>query len=229
MGNTESVEIAGLSLNKVTAAAQVARAIREELLVGRLRPGVQLQEVPMAASVGVSRNTMREAIQILVREGLVRHNVNRGFIVTQLTLADIEDIYRVRRILEIAGVQAAEKVRPERLSAFNEIVEQISRSAEARDWMGTVASDLLFHSQIVSLLGSYRLSSFFTLLLSELRLGLMLIDQTTFDGRKLGPQHAELAELLQTRQFSLCEARLTQHLAESEQNLRDIFSIRNKC
>ena len=94
--NTRPQEFSGLSIKRVSTAAQVAVAIRNKILNGELIPGMQLQEIPIAAAAEVSRHTIREAIQILVREGLVRHNVHRGFTVTQLCDADIDDIYRVR-------------------------------------------------------------------------------------------------------------------------------------
>src|SRR5581483_10940728 len=52
-------------INRVSVADQVASILRQRILSGELRPGTALQEVPLAASLGVSRNTMREATRIL--------------------------------------------------------------------------------------------------------------------------------------------------------------------
>jgi len=57
-------------LNRVSVADQVAALLRQRILEGEFRPGAQLQELPLASSLGVSRNTMREAIRILSIEGL---------------------------------------------------------------------------------------------------------------------------------------------------------------
>jgi len=52
-------------INRVSVADQAAAILRQRILNGELRPGTPLQEIPLAASLGVSRNTMREAVRIL--------------------------------------------------------------------------------------------------------------------------------------------------------------------
>ena len=47
-------------INRVSVADQVATLLRQRILEGEFRPGTQLQELPLASSLGVSRNTMRE-------------------------------------------------------------------------------------------------------------------------------------------------------------------------
>jgi DNA-binding GntR family transcriptional regulator len=220
-------EIRGMSIKRLSMAGQVAGELRERILCGELRPGAPLQEIPLAASAGVSRNTVREAIQILVREGLARHNVHRGGSVTQLTDKDINDIYCVRRSLEIAGVRAAANAEPGRITALDAVVDEMRRACETKDWLQSVTSDILFHRHIVAFLQSDRLDEFFGALLSELRLGLVLVDRTTFSGEHLAAQHSELVELLGSGRLAECEIRLLEHLSESEQNLREVIETQS--
>src|SRR5258707_10330814 len=84
-------------INRVSVADQVATLLRQRILEGEFRPGTQLQELPLASSLGVSRNTMREAIRILSLEGLLRRSLHRGAAVSQLSLRD------VRRSTSCAG------------------------------------------------------------------------------------------------------------------------------
>src|SRR5438876_1205630 len=65
-------------IHRVSVADQVASILRQRILKGELRPGMPLQEVPLAASLGVSRNTMREATRILSLEGLLTRSIHRG-------------------------------------------------------------------------------------------------------------------------------------------------------
>jgi DNA-binding GntR family transcriptional regulator len=69
-------------IHRVSVADQVASVLRQRILKGELRPGMPLQEVPLAASLGVSRNTMREATRILSLEGLLKRSVHRGVAVS---------------------------------------------------------------------------------------------------------------------------------------------------
>ncbi len=218
----EPTEMGGLVINRVSMAAQLSVALREKILSGEFKPGSTLQESTLSLSAGVSRNTMREALQILVRDGLVRHSVHHGFTITRLSDDDIDEIYRVRRTLEIAGVEAASKARPEEMHALELCVEEIHRALGAKDWSRIVESDMLFHRRLVAFLGSERIDRFFESLLSELRLGLMLFDRTKFDDGDLAEQHSRLIELLRTAQISECTSLLLQHLAESEAAIHSI-------
>jgi DNA-binding GntR family transcriptional regulator len=222
--DTPQNEIGRISIARVSMASQVAAVIRGKILGGELKPGSQLAEIPLAAWAGVSRNTMREAIQVLVREGLVRHSKHRGGTVTKLKEKDIDDIYQARRCLERAGIRAACVAAPDQIVELERIVSEIGTAAKASDWSQMVSGDLFFHHQLVTFLGSDRLNRFYNTLLSELRLGLVLVDRTTFDGSRLFSQHSELLELIRTGQTEECVARLTEHLAESERNLRDVIS-----
>ena len=57
----------------------------------------------MAESIGISRNTLRDAIRVLARQGLVTHTMHRGAVVTTLSEEDVADLFRVRRAPRAAG------------------------------------------------------------------------------------------------------------------------------
>src|SRR5436190_14527820 len=99
--------LVGLRVHRASSAQQVASAIRDQLLGGEVAPGTRLRDRALAASLEVSRNTVRDAMQILASEGLVRQNFHREVTVTELGLDELADAYRVRRRLEVAGVRAA--------------------------------------------------------------------------------------------------------------------------
>src|SRR5206468_11246942 len=105
-------------INRVSIADQVASILRRRILDGELLPGTALQEVPMATSLGVSRNTVREATRILSLEGLLKRSAHRGVAVAQLSLEDVAEIYRVRHLLEIPAVLAA---KPDCTDVFSEL------------------------------------------------------------------------------------------------------------
>jgi DNA-binding transcriptional regulator YhcF (GntR family) len=101
--------LASLEIKKASTAEQVAEALRAMILSGQVAQGRPLREVALAERIGVSRNTMREAIRILAREGLVAHELHKGAVVTTLAERDVEDIFRVRRALELAAVHALDR------------------------------------------------------------------------------------------------------------------------
>ena len=81
-------------------APRLAEAIRNKLIAGELKPGQRLSEVKLSSDLQVSRNSLREAFRLLTKEGLLRHEPNRGVFVEIPSMASIIDIYRVRRLIE---------------------------------------------------------------------------------------------------------------------------------
>ena len=69
-------------IHRLSVADQVASVLRQRILDGELRPGTPLQELSLATALGVSRNTMREALRILALEGLLHRNLHRGVVVS---------------------------------------------------------------------------------------------------------------------------------------------------
>ncbi|HEX6017954.1 MAG TPA: GntR family transcriptional regulator [Burkholderiaceae bacterium] len=85
-------------------AEQVYHALRDRLRSGAIGAGEVLQEVPLAAQLGVSRTPVREAMARLASEGLLATD-RRSFAVPALTLADVDDIYELRFLLEPAAMR----------------------------------------------------------------------------------------------------------------------------
>src|SRR5246127_4792803 len=143
-------------IHRISVADQVAGILRQRVLNGELRPGTALQEIPLAESLGVSRNTMREAMRILSLEGLLKRSIHRGIAVEQLSLQDVHEIYHVRRVLEISAVRAAKNPAPQLLREIRAALEQYEDAVRASDWVSAVSHDLHFHSLLIRFLGNKR-------------------------------------------------------------------------
>jgi len=90
-----------------TAQEAVLREIRQRLLEGRLRPGEAIRPDKLGEELGVSAVPVREALRILEGEKQVFHRPHRGYIVTELDIEDLEEIFRIREILEAEAIRLA--------------------------------------------------------------------------------------------------------------------------
>jgi DNA-binding GntR family transcriptional regulator len=210
-------------INRVSVADQVAALLRQRILEGEFRPGTQLQELPMASSLGVSRNTMREAIRILSLEGLLRRSLHRGAAVSQLSLRDVEEIYQLRRMLELPAVLAARRPDPGLLREVRSAVEQYELAVRARNWSRAVSHDFHFHSLLIRFHGNKRLDSFYKNMLGELRVGMVLVDRSHDNPGALIPVHRKMCQLLTSGKLKQCAAVLERHLEDSESRLTQIM------
>ena len=208
-----------LLIRRTSTADQVADAIRKRILSGDLTPGTALREVALANSMGVSRNTVREGIRALVGEGLVRHNIHRGVFVARLTMNDINDIFRVRTVIETAASQVT-PFPPEQLRQMERAADELTTAIEGDDSEAILDADITFHRKMVEGFGSPRLSAFHATVLSELRLGLFLLDSRDVEGPpEWLAHHREMLELLRNGRRKDCAKAVRAHLSYTADRL----------
>lgn len=104
-------------------ADDVYRQLREDILLGRLRPRDLLVEVDLAERLKVSRTPIRESLQRLAADGLIVSH-RRRWVVYEHTLEEIADIYEVRMALEgFAAHLACQRATDEQITALKEFFD----------------------------------------------------------------------------------------------------------
>ncbi len=112
---------------------QIAARLSERITAGVYAPGRRVMEQEVSAEFSVSRGPVREALRLLEREGLVTILPRRGAQVTQLSIAEVREIFDIRAALNgLRDRQIAESAgRGEVLPALEQGVERLSRLAPA--------------------------------------------------------------------------------------------------
>ncbi|WP_118182125.1 GntR family transcriptional regulator [Paraburkholderia phosphatilytica] len=87
-------------LQATTVAEQAADALRRKIISGEFPEGYQLRQDALAAEFGVSRIPVREALVQLEGEGLVRIVPHKGAVVSELSIAEISELFMLRGLLE---------------------------------------------------------------------------------------------------------------------------------
>lgn len=210
-------------LRRSSTADEVVALLRARIVSGDLPPGTQLREVHLAREVGISRPTLREALQGLRQEGLVRHEPHRGMFVATLGAAEIRDIYSVRRVIEAPAARAAHRASPAGLEAVGAAFERLA-ALEGEDDGKIIEADLQFHQAIVALLDSPRLTSFYDSVVASLRpcLTLLTIERPSVVHPDSVAQHREIADAILARQGRAAERLVTAHIDANEAMLLEI-------
>ncbi len=133
------------------AAEAAAEAIRDMIRHRELLPGEPIRQQDMAERLEVSRVPIREALNSLQKEGLLRHERNRGYFVAKLSASQLGQIYLMRELLETALMR--EIVWPEdaaidELAAIN---TDLSEAAEKDRPAVVAALNRQFHEAIFAL------------------------------------------------------------------------------
>jgi DNA-binding GntR family transcriptional regulator len=216
--------LAGLEVQLESTAEQVAGVLREAIVDGRLSQGTYLREVPLSERFGVSRNTVREATQILVGEGLVTREMHRGAFVSKLGVQDVRDLYRVRRIVELEAVRDAVSKDQSGLQAAIHALEQAIGEG---DRMGLVEHDLQFHHELVEGMTSDRLGGLFESVAGELRLCLTLVGGTSYDDPRVAlHEHEAILAALERSDAEEARRLLGEHLDGAERQLIEMLEER---
>ncbi|MGW9440497.1 MULTISPECIES: GntR family transcriptional regulator [unclassified Streptomyces] len=141
-----------------TAQQFVLEELRRAITTGELKPGDQIRQDALAARFEVSRVPLREALKALEAEGLVVHHIHRGYFVAELSLGDLEEIYRIRELLETEAVRLAAVRMPEgTVGALEGIQREVERAAADGDVPAMAAANRLFHFTLIEASGMPRL------------------------------------------------------------------------
>lgn len=211
---------ASLRLEHVSTVDRAAEELRRSLFDGDLAPGTPLREVALADALGVSRSTVREALAILVSEGLADRVPNKGTQVRRLDPAQVTDVCRARTVIERAGVlrweEAAEAERDDvrrALATYSDLRGSDCTTAEF------TAAHLEIHRALAGLTGSSRLVAAAEALHAEVRLALAHVDRARGNAAEQVHSHSHLLELMESGRLEDAAAELTEHLAEAEESM----------
>lgn len=199
-----------------SASGRVREKLRLQILRGELPPGTRLMDRALAPEHGVSRNSVREALRLLVNDGLVASTVNAGASVRVLTPADVSDIYAARRILEVGGVRGSSQASDATLRRLDEAAQASIEDRRLQQWRDAGTASLAFHSALVALSGSVRLDRFFAGMAAQLRLAFAVMpDEAAFQAQWVDRDRS-IADLLLAGRRESAEIELLGYLADSE-------------
>lgn len=137
------------------------QSIRLQILSGERPGGEWLREDELAASIGVSRTPVREALRKLAAEGLVTHEPNRGVQVHSWTTEDLKEVFGLRSLLEPWGCALAAVRGEADLALLQELADKMDAAAEGPTPDFEALTDLnnRFHGTILAASGSRRVQS----------------------------------------------------------------------
>jgi DNA-binding GntR family transcriptional regulator len=166
-------------------------------MYGSLPAGSQLGESELAARLGVSRGPLREAMQRLVQEGLLRSEPHRGLFVITLDESDVRDVYLARLAIERAACQLLMAAnRGEAVVQLTEALKGLMAAAARRDRVAMSDADQAFHHALVRASGSPRLERMAQTLLVETRMCLDALQEKYPEPEELVGEHQVLVDAI---------------------------------
>jgi DNA-binding GntR family transcriptional regulator len=191
-----------------------ADRIRDLVLSGALAPGERLGEARLSQHLGISRPPLREAIRILVQQGLLERLPRRGVRVVSLTHRDVDDIYSLRAVLDRFAVELAMPVRdPAALDPLRAAVAQMRAAAAVDHHAEYVAANREFHLSLIRLGDNGRLTMTYELLMNQMQLMMSVnLRRESVHDRELGVRrHQDLLAAIESGDVGQALAALSAH------------------
>ncbi|MGP9034302.1 GntR family transcriptional regulator [Glutamicibacter mysorens] len=161
---------------KASLTEQVSTMIRAAIVAGEMAPGEHYSAIGISEKLGVSRTPVREALQLLEKEGIVTVAKNRGVRVNQISLDEIVEVFQLRLAIEPAaasrGVRNATEGDIKQLKSLHQRMLEIGETGDGR---ATLEADKEFHLYLLGLAGNAKLDN----VVGELRNLVLAHGQTT--------------------------------------------------
>lgn len=131
----------------------IAAGLRERILRGELQPGEIISETHWGRQLGVAQASVREALNHLAGEGLVRKEPGRSARVTNLTQSEVIQAYELRSVMEGLAARLLAEQKAD-LGELERSIEEMERAALKGNLRGALEADLLFHLRLCELSGN---------------------------------------------------------------------------
>jgi DNA-binding GntR family transcriptional regulator len=193
-----------------TIQAALAATVRDRIIRGELPAGQKIDQHALAAEFEVSRMPVREALRQLDAEGFLTLVPHKGAVVSDLSPAQVEEIYEIRSVLEgLAASLSVKRLTDADLDRLRELVATLRHITDVHEWTATNGD---FHRLLVSRCNRPRLLEQILLLRRQstphVRMYVGLLNQ---DGQA-DREHSEILRAAVERDAYAVEQLVRQHL-----------------
>lgn len=203
-------------VSNTTRREVVLDALRRALLTGELVPGQRVKEAPLAEMLGVSRPTVREAINQLVHEGSLVQVPYKGISVAQPSPQDLLDVAQVRVSLEtLAALHVAKAPEGEGMARLRAALEVHLDAIEAGDPVATDLTHLELHRTLWEASENQMLMRIWPLVESQIRMAMSLDQATRDDPERDAELHRRLVAVIEGGDEDEIVTEVRNHIARS--------------
>jgi DNA-binding GntR family transcriptional regulator len=213
--------------------SDVYRVLRDRILSQELKAGEKLSDLRLSSELGVSRTPIREALHQLAQDGVVIAEPNRGFFVATFTRDDLEEIFELRRVLELYAIeQLGDEDHKEDLDHARfelEHVERLITNASTRQQKQEAGDAFLktdrgFHSWLVSTVGNKRMTTIVSGLWTQIAIFQQVEDEIPEWMQVAVGQHRELLNRLLEGDVKNASKLMAKHLDDMRELVLEDFA-----
>ena len=200
--------------------------LKEAIIQNRLTPNMVLTEEQLARDLAISRTPVRQALEKLAYEKLVRFQQGRGAVVVELSEDNIRQVYEVRQLVEPATARlAARSIEPEKLEELRLILEGQKSSITARDYTSYLLGDYRFHTGIAQASRNEILHEIVVKLSVQVQRFLILSRNLPEKAGVAMEEHSLILRALEARDEDTAEEAMLEHVTKVRERLADVVTF----
>lgn len=128
----------------------IYRYLYDKIITLKIQPGAKINISQLASDLNVSRTTIREAITMLISDGLVQQDDQHRLTIAELNTYEMFDVYESRRILELdAAKRLCEYIADTELKLLTKYAQDFKKAIEERNYLATFEADKNYHRLII--------------------------------------------------------------------------------
>lgn len=212
-------------LDRKGLVLRVAGLLRKAIVTGQLEAGAHLSESVIARDLGISRAPVREAARLLESSGLLTSETNRGFFVRRISTKDLDDLYELRLVIEVAAVKRL--VRNWTQDTEDALQSQVARlyqvAKEDHDMLAQVEADMQFHRLLCSGSDNPKFLSVFEHVATETEFSIMAVGQLYDNPTRIAETHEPIVEALASGVEDKAVAAISYHIGEARRVVIEQF------
>jgi DNA-binding GntR family transcriptional regulator len=203
-------------------AKMAYEAIRKSILSGQWKIGELYNEKAIAADLGISRTPVREALLELASQDLILFLPRRGLMVNRFTRRDVDEIFELRKAIELAAVEKVTLASPPfDLFEIEEALLKQRKAAKEKDYLAFMEADRIFHTSFSELTNNRRLIA----ALENLRdmMHVMGVKALALEGRALQviEEHQAIFEAVRRGNCEEARRAMAGHLDQSKEAVEE--------
>jgi DNA-binding GntR family transcriptional regulator len=203
---------------------EVYEALKTRILSKHFVPGERLNLPQLEQQMGISRTPLKDALNRLTVEGLLRIEPRKGTFVSDPTPLEISESFEVRRIIEIHAIRmAAECITEDDLERIRDYIKELRRMVDLEDWneiyQDYVRLDHELHKQIVAVACNRRLRNIWEQVNTHVHMARIRYGTAEGELDIAQKEHEEILQALEARDLSAVEQAMSNHIDRAKRSI----------
>lgn len=196
----------------------VYQKIKQMMLDYEITPGQKLTFIDLAERLGVSRTPVNNALSLLAREGFLDFTPNQGYTVHQITKEEADQLYEVRKILELGAIEKViENLTPQKMKELERRERLFKQAVDEKQSRGRFTLDQEFHGYIVEMSGNHYLAEYFREVYQRIFLRHRVRPLRGERVEQVPAEHSELLHAIRNRDTEKAKEVISRHIENGKQ------------